>query len=205
MCRSNKFRSDYPSMPRTIVPVDVSECSTTAPLRVDIAQIAVSPALRSATAGGRSAFEIKMGLDPHVAHDLEKYVASIMQCDPYAAQRPELAYRVTTLYTDTSQFDVLHRTTARKRRKFRLRRYGQEACVYLERKTRHQSRVRKKRTVVGAEQTIELTSESTVPNWSGRWFHQSIRRHHLRPVCAIAYRRSAFIGTSEFGPGARDI
>ena len=36
--------------------------------------------------------------------------------------------------------------------------------------------------------------------WSGRWFHQSIRRQGLRPVCAVTYRRSAWIGAAEFGP-----
>jgi hypothetical protein len=182
------------------MPAEVSPYSGTAPLRLDIAHSTISPALRSASAGGRCAFEIKMALDPHTAHDLENYFASIMQYDPYAAQAADRAYRVTTLYTDTDQFDVLHRTASRKRRKFRLRRYGREACVYLERKSRHQSRVRKKRTVVGAEQTIELAQEATIPTWAGRWFHQSIRRQGLRPVCVIGYRRSALIGASEFGP-----
>lgn len=182
------------------MPAEVSECSATPSLRVDVAHFALSPALRSGATGGRSAFEIKMVLDADVARDLERYLATRLHLDPYAAQAPDRAYPVTTLYTDTSRFDVLHRTMPRKRRKFRLRRYGQESCVYLERKTRHKSRVRKKRTVVDAEQTSELAGDSTTPNWAGLWFHQSIRRHGLGPVCAVAYRRSALVGPSEFGP-----
>ena len=67
------------------MPAEVSPYSGTALVRVDVAHIALSPALRSASAGGRSAFEIKMALELQVAHDLEKYFASNMQCDPYAA------------------------------------------------------------------------------------------------------------------------
>ena len=113
--------------------------------------------------------------------------------------------RVTTLYTDTSQFDLLNRRLHASAESFGSGTMEQEACVYLERKTRHQSRVRKKRTVIGAEQTIELTSESTVPNWSGRWFHQSIRRHHLRPVCAISLQAKRFYRHVRIRASARDI
>ncbi|MES1213193.1 MAG: VTC domain-containing protein [Singulisphaera sp.] len=141
-----------------------------------------------------------MRLDSPLAHDLERYLATVLHRDPHAAVSPDGTYQVTTLYTDTAQFDILHRTMPRQRRKFRLRRYGQEQCVYLEQKTRRQSRVRKKRSLVAADQVLELAQETASEGWAGRWFHQSLRRYGLRPVCAIGHRRTALIGPSEFGP-----
>jgi hypothetical protein len=179
---------------------DLSSCSESAPVRLDLAHLALSPTLRATPAGSRSAFEIKIALDADVARELENYLAPLMHRDPHGAKAADGAYEVTTLYTDTPGFDVLHRTIPRRRRKFRLRRYGRESVVYLERKTRHQSRVRKKRTSIAAEQSAELNRIPLVDDWAGSWFHRSVHRHGLTPVCMVSYRRSAFVGQSEFGP-----
>ena len=49
--------------------------------------------------------------------------------DPHADASLGNAYRIHTLYLDTAELDVFHRTASYGRRKFRLRRYGNEDCT----------------------------------------------------------------------------
>ena len=55
-------------------------------------------------------------------------------------------YRTTSVYFDTDAFDVFHRRGSFGRSKYRIRRYGDEETVFLERKMRQPAVLAKRRT-----------------------------------------------------------
>jgi hypothetical protein len=152
------------------------------------------------------AFELKFLLSAAAAAELERWGASRMLPDAYADPRHGGAYQTTTLYLDTAERDVFHRSPGHRRRKFRLRRYGEEARVYLERKSRKGDRVAKRRSDVPLDSVVELvriptlTAEQCTAEWSGDWFRDRVVRRALRPACRVTYERTAFVQTGEDGP-----
>ncbi len=55
-------------------------------------------------------------------------------------------YRTTSVYYDTPAYDVFHRRGSFGRSKYRIRRYGDEQTVFLERKLRQPAVLAKRRT-----------------------------------------------------------
>lgn len=108
-------------------------------------------------------------------------------------------YRTTTLYLDSPDLDVLHRRGSFGRSKFRVRRYGDGAQVFLERKLRRPGMLTKRRTLVGLSALSRLL-EDTPDAWEGQWFHRRLLLRRLRPVCEVSYHRVARDGTSATGP-----
>jgi hypothetical protein len=104
------------------------------------------------------------------------------------------------LYFDTVPLDVYYRVPPFQRRKHRLRRYGSEPCVFLERKFRRGDRVKKRRTIVPDAELPVLSNPFSTVDWAGHWFHRHLLRRGLRPVCRIAYWRVPYIGNSREGP-----
>src|SRR5262249_6322007 len=109
-------------------------------------------------------------------------------------------YRTTSLYCDTAQFEVFHRLGSFKRRKHRLRRYGQAPWVFLERKTKWGDRVRKRRTMIPDSDLALIAHPMSATTWPGHCFHRHLLRRRLLPVCRITYERLALIGQSNDGP-----
>ncbi|MBI3864812.1 MAG: polyphosphate polymerase domain-containing protein [Planctomycetia bacterium] len=134
------------------------------------------------------ACQVESALAPHLVHD------------PFSVPELGNAYRVTTVYCDTPELDVYHGLGSHKRRKYRLRCYGDESRVYLERKTKRAQQVRKKRTWVAAEDLAGLSQFQPRPDWQGDWFHQQLLKRRSNPVCCLSYLRTAYVGTSEHGP-----
>ena len=95
----------------------------------------LSPAL-ARSFGGPPAFEMKFQLDPARAERVEHWAREHLSLDPYADPAHGDGYRVHTLYFDTPTRDMFRRVPGHARHKFRIRRYGDEPVVYLERKTR---------------------------------------------------------------------
>jgi hypothetical protein len=87
-----------------------------------------------------------------------------------------------------------------RRRKFRVRRYGIESKLYLERKTRWGDRVRKRRSDAPLEDMPLLAGDGTRTDWSGQWFCDRIALRGLRPACRITYDRTAFVRATPAGP-----
>ncbi|MGE5192264.1 MAG: polyphosphate polymerase domain-containing protein [Deltaproteobacteria bacterium] len=143
---------------------------------------------------------MKFLLDEARARDVETRLAARLTPDPHADPALDNAYRITTIYCDTSGFEVFHRLGPHRRRKYRLRRYGSESLVFLERKTRQAERVRKRRTMVDDRDLPALSAFSTDSGWPGHWFHQQLLRRRLEPVCAVRYLRTAYVGTEDEGP-----
>jgi hypothetical protein len=138
-----------------------------------------------------SAYELKVQLPQDLAQDVEAWVRQRMTPDPHGEDG---RYRTTSLYCDTSLFDVYRRAPGFKRSKYRLRRYGEAAWVYLERKTRQGDRVWKRRDSVDQDDLAFLAGVEPAAGWPGSWFLQRIRRLDLRPTVRIGYTRTAFIG-----------
>ena len=160
----------------------------------------VSPALIPWKRGEAGAYELKFLLDESRAFQVEQFLAGGLVRDPHADPDLGHAYQITTVYCDTPDFDVFHRNGSYRRRKFRLRSYGPDTHISLERKTKSGNQVRKKRTIVSATDLSNLSHSELADHWEGKWFHQHLLNRRLRPVCCISYLRTAFVGMAEEGP-----
>ena len=155
-----------------------------------------SPALIRGTAKSDvpSAFELKCLIEPAMMRQLETFLASSLTLDPFSQTSFDGHYPMTTVSTDTETWSVFHREPGFASRKFRLRRYGDEPRVYLERKSRRGSRVRKQRSQVLMEELTRLGTNTSDADWSGDWFSSQVQSRRLRPVCVMNCERKAWFG-----------
>jgi len=159
-----------------------------------------SPSLAEPAESAGPAYELKFLVEEEQARAAEAWISGRLAPDPHGD--PELggAYHTTTLYLDTPTFDVFQRRPSFRRSKHRLRRYGTEVKVYLERKIKNGDRVRKQRNVVPAEEAVLLANPMSLVTWPGHWFHRRLLDRGLRPAALIAYERTAYIGAAAAGP-----
>ncbi|MCS7046405.1 MAG: polyphosphate polymerase domain-containing protein [Gemmataceae bacterium] len=157
----------------------------------------VSPALVS---GAAAAFELKFLVEPELAEQIELWARRYLTPDPHGDPALGGAYRLHNLYLDTPALDIFRRLPGQRSRKFRLRRYGADVAVYLERKTKRRDRVRKRRTAVAEGDLERFHAPTTDPDWSGAWFHRLVHARRLQPACRITYDRVALVGGSDQGP-----
>lgn len=159
----------------------------------------VSPSLTSRR-GGPTAFEVKFVIDEPTAQEIERWSRQHLEVDPFCLKQPDGTYCITSLYTDTPAFDVYHRAPLYRRRKFRLRRYGSEGTIHLERKARRGERVSKHRTSVHQSELVFLGEPEARSDWQGAWFHERLLRKSLQPACVLVYKRAAYLASSSEGP-----
>jgi hypothetical protein len=167
-------------------------------LRRHLPAILESPSLYRGEAETPS-FEIKFLLSEVEANEVEQRLRPSLLLDPHADPALDNAYHVTSVYFDTAAFDVYRRTKGYKRRKFRIRRYGIGASVFLEQKSKSEQRVRKRRTSVPDCELSSLVA-TELNGWPGAWFAKKLADRGLSPVCRVSYQRLALIGTSSEGP-----
>ena len=146
---------------------------------------------RDVTEQRRSASEIKFLIDPALADAIREWARLHMAPDPNAKLGHGDAYETTTLYFDTSNFDIFHRRGSFARGKYRVRRYGASDGVFLERKLRTRDLVTKRRSFIDMQELDRLTEIEPIEDWAGYWFHRRLLARELKPVCQIAYRRTA--------------
>jgi hypothetical protein len=162
-----------------------------------VADEATSPGLRAAAGAGR-AFELKFELSPDDALRMKAWARRHLQADPHAGT--DGAYRITSVYCDTPEFDVFHRSTGYRGSKLRLRRYGSAPFVFLERKVRRGDEVRKRRIEVSPEDLPRLSqfvdAARPQPDWRANWFLERALKKRVAPACRVGYRRTAFFGIS---------
>src|SRR4051812_43713186 len=86
----------------------------------------LSPSLfgPGAEADSATAYEVKFLLTEDQARELTACIEGALTLDPYADPALGNAYLTTSLYTDTTNFDVFCRSEGYDRDKFRVRRYG---------------------------------------------------------------------------------
>lgn len=144
-------------------------------------------------------FETKFLLPDSSADEILSRVRMELAPDPHADQQLGDRYRITSLYFDTAGLDVYHRFGSFGRRKFRLRRYGSESRVFLERKSKSRGLVRKRRTVVPETELTVLAGSDDDPTWPGRWFQRRLATRKLSPTTVISYERTARVGMTPEG------
>jgi hypothetical protein len=159
-----------------------------------------SPSLQALDRALGPAFELKFLVDEAKAGEVEVWARQRLSLDPHGDSTRGGAYHTTTLYLDTAELDVYHRTPSFRRRKFRVRRYGHMPWVYLERKTKFGDRVSKRRARIPEIEIERLGNTFGDPSWAGSWFLQRISAKRLLPAFRIAYDRTAYVGACAEGP-----
>jgi len=152
----------------------------------------LSPSLSALPDGTVAAYEMKFSISTDEVEPLKAWAAEHMQLDPHAD--PVDGYEITSLYYDTPDFAVFHRKPGYDVHKYRLRRYGRDDAIELERKSKKDGRIWKSRDTM-ALGDLNRPSE----HWPVGWFPRDLSEHQFRPVCVATYRRLAFLGDSETG------
>jgi hypothetical protein len=160
--------------------------------------LVVSPSLVAPEEPNATAYELKFLVQEARAAEIEAWGRERMMLDPHGDPARGGGYRTTTLYCDTPALHMYWRAPSYRRRKFRVRRYGSEETVYLERKTRKADRVAKRRMVVALGELPLLGGEPRA-EWPGDWFHRQLSARDLRPVALVRYDRVALIGQGAEG------
>lgn len=157
---------------------------------------AKSPGLRAA-AGAGPAFELKFELSLEQVFRMKSWAARHLRPDPHGVDG---CYRVTSVYCDTPEFDVFHRSAGYRTGKLRLRRYGSESFVFLERKIKRGDQIRKRRVEVVSEDLQRLAAclggAMSPPSWEAGWFLDHALKKQVAPTCRVGYRRTAYYGMS---------
>ena len=104
------------------------------------------------------------------------------------------------LYFDTPALDVYQRSPGYKKRKYRLRRYGENGAIFLEQKRKSEGKVAKRRVQIAESELDRLQLLPHDTEWLGHWFHRRIARRLLQPSCLISYERQAYFGHNTEGP-----
>src|SRR6476659_1727414 len=142
------------------------------------------------------ATEIKFVLDAAVAAHVRRWARAHLEPDPHGAGEAGDEYLTTSVYFDTEQLDVFHRRGSFGRSKYRIRRYGCDQVVFLERKLREPAVLAKRRTMAPLTALHRLTGIDPRTSWPGDWFQARLVARRLQPVCQVSYRRTARIGTA---------
>lgn len=149
------------------------------------------------------ACESKFLLNAEQARLIRSWARINLGVDPHGNGEHGDLYQVSSIYFDTPGFDVFQRNGSYGRSKYRIRRYSSGDKVFLERKTKTDTQVSKRRTLVPLRelQQLQLPSSNWPSQmWSGYWFQRRLQVRGLQPVCQISYERIARVAQAENGP-----
>lgn len=152
---------------------------------------AQSPSLKQRSSDRLPSYELKFLATLEQSERLSTLLAEHLSVDPHAG--PNGSYHITTLYCDTPERHVFRRRGRFGLMKFRLRQYGDSPELFLERKLKRGTVVRKLRTSIPLE-TIGQFAGRPDEDWEGHRFHRQLRRCRLSPVCLVEYDRQAWYG-----------
>lgn len=173
-----------------------SSANATPNLPGNPADSATSPGLRVAK-GAAPAFELKFELSQDHVFRMKAWAMRHLRPDPHGADG---CYRVTSVYCDTPQFDVFHRTSGYRTGKLRMRRYGSADFVFLERKIKRGDQIRKRRVEIAPEELQDLAAHLETgispAGWPAGWFLEHALKKQVAPSCRVGYRRTAYYGMS---------
>lgn len=159
----------------------------------------MSPSIQSRENRAR-AWEIKFLVNPKLAEQIRGWARSRLMPDPYGTGPYGDSYQISSLYFDTDQLDVFHRRGSYGRGKYRVRRYGESAWAFLERKLRTSQQLTKRRLMVGLDELEHLGKAALQRDWAGSWFYRRLRLRRLGPVCQVTYDRTARVAMTQCGP-----
>ncbi len=154
------------------------------------------PSSDQAADGARFArYELKIVLARAEAELVQAWATSRLAPDSFGDA--EGRYEVRTVYLDSPELEIYQRLGDEPGTKFRVRRYGEEGEVWLERKRRRGDRVRKLRAKWPlADLTTLLDGRGSPRQWPRR-FQDAVRGRDLAPVLLVVYPRSAFSGEGD--------
>lgn len=136
-------------------------------------------------------FRLDTGLSEQVRDWARDHLGVDENCEPDAGD----TYNINTLYLDTPDMDIFHRTGRIGAAKHRVRRYGDEQTLWLETKRKKKMVVRKNRTAAFESDYLSRTANSAGDPWCGNWFLDRVAARGLEPAIQISYRRFARIAT----------
>jgi len=145
------------------------------------------------------AYELKFLIEEYQAPGVIAWARQNLRCDSHVDTSLGDAYQIFSLYFDTPALDTFHRRRPFRRSKYRLRRYGAEAVLYLERKRKAGDRVQKERTQIRADLALRQDTDAPL-RWPGLWFAQQFQARDLKPLCQVNYERAAYVGGSTEDP-----
>src|SRR5262245_52122956 len=124
--------------------------------------------------GGENGYtaEIKFLLTETTGIQVQEWARGRLEPDPHGTGAHGDEYRVSTLYLDTAERDVCHRRGSYGRSKYRVRRYGEEPRVFLERKLRTASRLAKRRTDIPLDTLHLLIARDLEDLDTTTWFRR---------------------------------
>lgn len=146
------------------------------------------------------AFEVKFVIDARTAVRIRDWARARLSPDPHAAGAWGDEYRTTSLYFDTPAQDVFRQRGSYGRMKFRVRRYGNNSEIFLERKLRNSRMLSKRRTTIDLAELPRVAAADADAAWSGAWFQRRLAVRGLTPACQITYQRLARVAQSAYGP-----
>src|SRR5215207_6074619 len=103
-------------------------------------------------------YEMKFRVPDEKADQAIAWAREYLAPDPHVDPALGDGYRISSLYLDTPALTVFHQIGPDGRRKYRVRRYGSESLLYLERKLKCDGRVRKYRSCI-PEATLALLGD----------------------------------------------
>ena len=151
----------------------------------------------SANGNGYTA-EIKFLVDEATGVQIREWARERLIADPHGTGPHADEYRVSTLYLDTVDRDVFHRRGSYGRSKYRVRRYGDEPRVFLERKLRTAARLAKRRTDIPLD-ALTLFKAAEAGDGRTTWFKRRVLVRQLEPVCRVSYLRTARLAETAEG------
>jgi len=147
-----------------------------------------------------AACELKFLVSVPASDAIRAWARTRLQPDPNADGEQGDGYRISSLYFDTESFDVFHRRGSYGRSKYRVRRYGSGDVAFLERKLKTKGLLAKRRSILRVSDLNWLHARVPVENPDAFWFHRRLLARSLRPICQIAYRRTARFALTDLGP-----
>ena len=147
------------------------------------------------------AAEIKFLVTPDQGQAIRQWARARLNPDPHGSGDAGDAYTTSTLYCETSDFDVFRRSGSYSRSKYRIRRYATSDVVFLERKLRTKEMLSKRRSLVPIDELALLgaSNHGWPRTWSGAWFGDRLATRRLAPICQVAYDRVARLAATPYG------
>jgi hypothetical protein len=144
--------------------------------------------------------EIKFLIPAAMGLQIQEWARANLEPDPSGTGECGDQYATTSLYYETPGFDVFHQKESYGRAKYRIRRYGLDNYIFLERKFRTDRLLAKRRTSVPLEGLQRLGEPKADATWEGYWFHRRILTRGLKPLVQVSYDRTARLGSAPTGP-----
>ncbi len=153
--------------------------------------------------------EMKFQLDASLSEQIKDWARDHLGVDENCKSDSGDSYVINTLYLDTPELDLFHRTGVIGAAKHRIRRYGNEQTLWVETKRKKKLVVRKNRTAVFESDWMAIMADRTRgrggsvesdvdrSGWCADWFMDRITERRLQPAIQIGYRR--FARTSTLG------